>query len=78
MQGRSKKDTDKAIAFAADDKAFKEWLAKGARLHHGQTPTVKDKIMAEEAAEFLAIATKIIGVDLNESKAKDILRFVTS
>lgn len=76
--GALKKDTDKAIAFAADDKAFKEWLAKGARLHHGQTPTVKDKIMAEEAAEFLAIATKIIGVDLNESKAKDILRFVTS
>lgn len=76
--GALKKDTDKAIAFATDDKAFKEWLAKGARLHNGQTPTVRDKIMAEEAAEFLAIAMKIVGVELSESKAKDILKFVSA
>ncbi|MGY5807248.1 AAA family ATPase [Rhizobium sp. LEGMi198b] len=74
--GAIKKDTDKAISFAGDDTAFHEWIERGARIHNGQNPTAKDKIMAEESAEFLTIAMKIIGVELNGETAAQILRVV--
>lgn len=63
-QGALKKDTDKAIAFASNDKAFKEWMLKGARHLRGDALTVRDKVMADEAAEFIGIALRIIGLEV--------------
>jgi predicted ATP-dependent endonuclease of OLD family len=74
--GTLKKDTDKAIAFTSDDGAFLDWMCNGARLLKGETPTVRDKIMAEESAEFITIAMTIIGVPLTVDAAKKILQTV--
>jgi len=62
-QGAIKRDTDKAIAFSSDEIHFKSWMCNGARKLSGEILTVRDKIMADEAAEFLLIAMKIIGIE---------------
>lgn len=69
-QGVIKKDTDKAIAFASNEAEFRKWMCNGARLLSGETPTIKDKIMAEEASEFISIALQIIGIEVTEKSAK--------
>jgi predicted ATP-dependent endonuclease of OLD family len=71
-QGDLKRDTDKAIAFASDEIHFKAWMCNGARKIIGETLTVKDRVMADEASEFISIAMKIIGVELTNKNFKTI------
>jgi len=71
--GTIKKDTDKAIAFAGDSKAFASWIIKGARVVKGEALTQKDRIMADEAAEFIRIAMRIVGVESSKENGEKLL-----
>jgi len=68
--GALKKDTEKAIAFAANDKTFGQWIANGARRIKGENPTKKDNVMADEAAEFINIALSIIGIEVSNENGE--------
>ncbi len=66
------KDSDRAVAFASDASAFKQWLLKGARQLAGERLTVKDQVLAAEASEFLGIGLEIIGLTADAAAGRQV------